>query len=364
MGRRVRQENTWLAHVVPGLEDIAAKEIRSCFPDARILRTEQRFDERTSLLLFTAPVAPRDLVSLRMVEDVFALAAESEHIPSSRAGLASVRTLLSESRRMDQAAAATVSVRPRRSRPTIRVIARKAGDHAYRRIDLQRAAEQALLARYPRWRLVEDDAQLELWIHLVERHAIAAFRLSSGTMRQRTYRETSLPAALKPTIAAAMVALSHPQADDVFLDPMCGSGTILIERALAAPYRLLLGGDHDPAAAQATRDNVGPRYKPIRVEQWDARRLPLEDQSVSALVCNLPFGKQIGSAEENRTLYPALLTEWIRVLQPGARVVLLTSECDLLLRSLRRIPALQVERRLPVLVRGLWATIFVLRHTY
>jgi 23S rRNA G2445 N2-methylase RlmL len=183
-------------------------------------------------------------------------------------------------------------------------------------------------------------------------------------MRQRDYRAVSLPAALKPTIAAAMVQLTQPQPEDVFLDPMCGSGTILIERALAGRYRQLLGGDRDPEAVAATTENIGPRYKPIEIQQWDAAALPLEDGSVSALATNLPFGKQIGSPEEIRTLYPAVLRDWVRVVRPGGRLALLTSERALLRAAIRRQAGLSMGTEMPVLVRGVPSAIFtVLRGT-
>jgi tRNA (guanine6-N2)-methyltransferase len=240
-------------------------------------------------------------------------------------------------------------------------VARKAGQHAYRRVDLQRAVELGILDRLPAWRLVEDNAQVEAWAQLVGSRLIVGFRLSDIEMRQREYRRVSLPAALKPSIARAMVLLSEPRDYDVFLDPMCGSGTILIERALTRPYRLLLGGDEDPKAVEATRANIGPRYKPIEIRRWDARSLPLKDASVSALATNLPFGKQIGTQEDNRSLYPALLREWARVVQPGGRMVLLTSEERLLRETLRRRPELVVRRKEQVIVRGMRAALVTIR---
>jgi 23S rRNA G2445 N2-methylase RlmL len=208
--------------------------------------------------------------------------------------------------------------------------------------------------------MVEDDARLELWVQLVGHTFLAGFRLSDISMRQRAYRHQSIPAALKPTVAQAMVALSEPREDDVFLDPMCGSGTILIERAQTQRYQLLLGGDSDPRAIAATRANIGPRYKPVEIRQWDARDLPLDDGSISALVSNLPFGKQIGTPAEIQSLSPSLLGEWTRVLAPRARMVLLTGDRSLLTRALGRQPALTLQRTVPVLVRGFHATIFVI----
>jgi 23S rRNA G2445 N2-methylase RlmL len=244
---------------------------------------------------------------------------------------------------------------------TFRVIARKSGRHAFRRVDVQRAVERAVLERFRTWRLVEDDAHIELWVHLVGAQLVVGARLSDAALRQRTYRRVSLPASLKPTVARAMVLVSDPRADDIFLDPMCGSGTILIERAVTARYRLLLGGDIDPDAVRATMQNIGPRYKPIELQVWDARDLPLEDGSVSVIVTNMPFGRQIGTVEDNRKLYPALLDEWTRILKSEGRMALLTSERSLLRRALGEHRELTLEREIPLLVRGFPAAIHVIR---
>lgn len=313
------------------------------------------------MIYFRTGAEPRALLQLRTLEDVFVLGLESKSIPTGRSGLAIIRAQVSEAAGLDGAVTTAFQVRPRRrGKPTFRVIARKAGEHAFRRVDLQRATELGIQDRFPTWRLVEDDAQIEVWVHLTDRELLASVRLSDTTMRQREYRRTSLPAALKPTIAAGMVMLSVPTADDVFLDPMCGAGTLLIERGEAGRYRRLLGGDSNPLAVQATRDNVGPRYQPIEIRHWDARSLPVEDNSVTTIVTNLPFGKQIGTVEQNRVLYPALLREWRRVLQAGGKLVLLTSERVLLRRTLEVYPEWTRVNHLPVIVRGQSAEISVL----
>jgi tRNA (guanine6-N2)-methyltransferase len=360
MSRTPRRSQVYIAHVVPGLETIAESEILETLDVERPFRVLREFDERTSLLLFPYGGSPLELLGLGTVEDVFALAAESDSVPSNRAGLAAVRAAVAQGPAFGAAVERTFTVRPRRrGKTTFRVIARKSGEHAFRRVDLQRAVELGVLDRLPAWRLVEDDAQIEVWVNLVGRQMVVGIRLSDRSMRQREYQRTSLPAALKPTVARAMALLSEPREDDVVLDPMCGSGTILIERAEAARYRLLLGGDVEESAVRAARENIGPRYKPIELQQWDARTLPLEDDSVSAIITNLPFGKQIGTPEANRTLYPALLAEWVRILRDGGRMVLLTGDGPLLLRAVQRQPQLTVVRRMPVLVRGYRATLVV-----
>jgi 23S rRNA G2445 N2-methylase RlmL len=358
--RRANGAQIYLLHCVPGLEAVVREEIDETLESAKVLRVIERFDERTSVLVLETSDLPGDLLGLRTVEDVFALACEVDGVAPVWAGLRTVSVAVAGDRRLDPAMAAVQTQRPARGRPSYRVVARMSGQHAYRRVDLQRAVERALAERLRGWRAVEDDAQVELWVHLVGERFLLGARLSDAAMRHRTYLKASLRAALKPTIAAAMVRLTEPRDDDHFLDPMCGSGTIVIERAQTGRYAALVAGDIDPQSVTATRENVGTRYKPIEIAQWDARHLPLEVDSISAIACNLPFGKQIGSEADNRTLYPALLAEWARVLRDGGRAVLLTSDRAALQGALRRARGFRNQRSLAVSVRGVPATMVVL----
>ena len=352
----------YIVHAVPGLEALAADELRSTVKGAAVLETLRGFDERTSLLLVRFRGEPAELLALQLSEDVFALALDATDVPSAWGGLRALRTLIEKERGVETAVIRATPMRPARARKaTFRVITRIAGRYAYKRQDLQRAAEQALAERFSEWRLVEDGARFEFWLNLVGGRVLLGVRLSDETMRRHTALRVSLPAALKPVVATAMVRLSDPTPDDIFLDPMCGVGTLLIERGESGRYRQLIGGDLDPEGVEAARTNIGPRYKPVELRQWDARYLPLADASVTRIVTNLPFGKQIGTPEELHALYPALLSEWERVLQPGGRMVLLTSAERTLQTALRRHPRLTLARRVPVLIRGEQAAIFVLK---
>jgi tRNA (guanine6-N2)-methyltransferase len=349
----------FMAHVVPGLERFAVDDMRRRLGEIEVTRTLQRFDERTSLIVFRYGGDPRSLLELRSTEDVFALCLSNQAVPADRRALPAIRSQFASDPSIPAALTVLQRVRPWRGRATFRVVARASGAHQFRRVDVQTAVELGLRDRFPAWRLSEE-GHIEVWVQLVGAVLVAGFRLSDIAMRNRTYRPVTLPAALKPTVAYAMVALSDPQATDVFLDPMCGSGTILLERAHAARYLSLLGGDIDPEAVRVTCENIGKRYQPVEIRRWDATSLPLESGSVSALVCNLPFGKQIGSREGNRDLYPALLREWERVLMPRGRAVLLTSERSLMRRSLEQRRELRENRQVSVLVRGQEAMIHVI----
>ncbi len=235
---------------------------------------------------------------------------------------------------------------PLTKRLTWRVVAQAedATWRQYRRNELTLAAERALLRAGSSWRINREVAPLELWLQQVGHELLVSLRLTTPQDRQHGGREIERAAALRPSVAAAMVRLTQPTANDVFLDPMCGSGTLLLERAVAERYQLLLGGDNDPAAVEATLANFGPRHQPRKIERWDARKLPFEDGSITAIGCNLPWGRQIGEQTAMPALYGAVIPEFARVLASGGRAVLLTSEWAALKRALQAEPRLRLER--------------------
>jgi tRNA (guanine6-N2)-methyltransferase len=169
-----------------------------------------------------------------------------------------------------------------------------------------------------------------------------------------------LPASLRPSVAAALVWLTEPAPEDVLLDPLCGAGTILIERGLVARHRLLLGGEMDEAALAAAVTNIGPRHKPRQLFHWDARRLPLTEGSVTKVATNLPFGVKIGDPRQLPALYDQVLSEIDRVLTTEGRAVVLTGEPELVKESLHDTPRLWIERGYPVTILGRRAMVYLL----
>jgi tRNA (guanine6-N2)-methyltransferase len=378
---------TYLVQTQPGFEAIAAQEIAETLEGA-VLRGTRTVADKNGMALFEYDGDPQDVLELRTVEDVFAVVAALPDLPPTATALRLLRDTAA-TMAIEPALRIARQVKPGRGgqgRLRFRVVARQVGQSAYRRVDAQQAVERAVAARGDHhWRLA-DEGSLEFWLTLLpnrtagrpkgpargSRHpgdqdragyeALLALRLSDEQMRHRDYKLEHLPASLRPSAAAALVWLTRPAPDDVFLDPMCGAGTILIERAHAGRYALLLGGDAREQALEVARSNVGPRYKPIELRQWDARSLPLDAASITAAAVNLPFGKQIGSAEENRSLYPEVLRELARVLRPGARLAALTGDRRAFDDALRRARGLTRRAAYPVLVLGQPASVYLIEH--
>lgn len=358
--RKGRSSPLYMTHVVPGLEELAWEEVQERAGGVLRVATWSSIDRRAGVLLFRSSEPAEDLLDLRLTEDCFAVVAFTTQLPPGRRGLRDLIQLAAAGEQMETALRChREAVAPHvRGRPTFRVIVRKAGSHAFRRVDAQRACETGLARRFPRWRLVEDDAVLEFWLQIIGEDAILALRLSSAAMRQRTYRGANLPAALKPTVAHALVRLARPRSGRLLVDPMCGTGTVLAEAAEAGIP--VLGGDIELEAVRAARRNLQSLREYGRVAHWDTARLPLPDGIAGGLACNLPWGRG-SNGGDLMDLYRRVLVEASRVVERGGCIALLTSQRELIERLLRGRRGLTVERRISVVVRGVDAWLVALR---
>ncbi len=75
---------------------------------------------------------------------------------------------------------------------------------------------------------------IRLHIHIADKDATLCLDSSGTSLHQRGYRQESVAAPLNEVLAAGMILMSGWKGDTDFIDPMCGSGTLLIEAALIA----------------------------------------------------------------------------------------------------------------------------------
>lgn len=160
----------------------------------------------------------------------------------------------------------------------------------------------------------------------------AVVRLTPRPLSARAWRVRNYPGALHAPVAAAVVELTRPHPSDRFLNALCGSGTLLIERLLRMSAALAVGCDTNGASLAAAEQNLraaGLAGKATLLDA-DATALPWADASFDVLCADLPWGQLVGSHEDNRHLYPALLAELTRLAAPGARLALVTQQPRLL----------------------------------
>ena len=237
----------------------------------------------------------------------------------------------------------------RRGPPTYCCFVRQHKDHRVHRKRVSQDIVSSIARIFPRWRL-NDPADLEFWVFWADA-AVLALRLSDKTLKYRGRRPPELPGALRPTIAAAMVELAHVQDGHAVLDPMCGTGTVLLECSRRFPGASLFGSDRSAEAVATAKARLGGGAT-IRRCELDA--LDYAPGTFDRIVTNLPWGDQTSI---RGPVYTKGVSSLLDCVVDDGVVVLLTSRQDLLEPTLRRLRARWTTTR--VLVQGTWASIYV-----
>jgi 23S rRNA (guanine2445-N2)-methyltransferase / 23S rRNA (guanine2069-N7)-methyltransferase len=198
-----------------------------------------------------------------------------------------------------------------------------------------------------------DQPDVRIDVRLDRERATLSLDLSGDSLHRRAYRARGVAAPLKENLAAAVLlrcgwpAISR---EGELIDPMCGSGTLVIEAALMALHiapgslrsyfgfigwrghdralwqrlidearalreehaarRITLRGyDSDPAAVRAANENAerARLRNYVHTERRELAQLTRESKaSTGLLVTNPPYGERIGDQQKLQALYETL----------------------------------------------------------
>lgn len=243
-------------------------------------------------------------------------------------------------------------------RPTFRVTGCRRGDHEYTSQNLA-AAVGSGIQRQQDWEVDLEEFDLEVVAQLQEDQCLIGLRLTPEALHHRS-RVVHGIASLNPTAAYAMSVMSGAEAGQVVLDPMCGTGTILIERAALCPATLI-GSDYFGKPVQAARQNISAADVRAFVVRADARRLCYADASIDRVICNLPWGRRVLSEDSVERLYREFFPEMSRVLKPEGRAVLLTMQKGLTERVIAQNEPLKILHKRVISLGGLNPWIYLLQ---
>ncbi|MEE8042388.1 MAG: methyltransferase [Pseudomonadales bacterium] len=330
-----------------GLGDLAARELTPLI-ETEVKRTRIRNYDHLSFGV-RAENLPL-LRELRIVEDVLIDLGRLSKIERS-ADLARLGAIVSR-----DAVLAAVQAKNRfddrrsgsRKTTTFACFVKQDKDRNLRRSEVSSKVEMLVAQQFPRWRC-HDPAQLEIWVFW-SGPATFAVRLTDEAFKYRGMKPPQREAALRPTIAAAMVAVANPREDEIVLDPMCGTGTLLLEGLAFNARAKFIGSDVSHDAIALAESRLGDQAT-LRIA--DALE-SLHDDSVDCILCNLPWGHQYAASE---SLYRDLIGNFKRTLQPSGRMVLLTDQAQML-ESGFADSGVEWSREARVLVRGKWANIY------
>lgn len=214
---------------------------------------------------------------------------------------------------------------------------------------------------------------------------------SGEPLYKRGFKQASVEAPLKENLAAGILRITGWQPDQPFIDPMCGSGTFLIEAAqIALDVAPGLGRSFgferlklfDAAAFGALRRAAEARRKPAaRLAIWGSDNDPNQVRrafvnlraagladcvtvdeadlleraapaSSGVMVANPPYGVRIGEAEELAAFYPRL-ADALKARWSGWNCYFLTAD-----PQLPKLMRLKASRRTPLFNGALECRLF------
>lgn len=105
-----------------------------------------------------------------------------------------------------------------------------------------------------------ENAEYKFNLHIVDNHVTLLMNSSGDSLHKRGYRQAVGIAPINEVLAAGMIKLSGWKCDCNFYDPMCGSGTLLIEAAMLA--------NHIPAQYYRGDRFAFKRWKEFNLGVW------------------------------------------------------------------------------------------------
>jgi putative N6-adenine-specific DNA methylase len=188
-------------------------------------------------------------------------------------------------------------------------------------------------------------AAVRVHAYLTAEHYIFYVDTSGDALYQRGNRKGSIEAPLRENLAAGVLQLSGWQVGQPLLDPMCGSGTFLLEAVMMAlniapglnrgfgferlknfesdvwkkvknaaqknvkpvTFQKIYGSDIDLRAVRISKRNLEEAgfLDAVQLSQFDINDVPPPADS-GVLVANPPYGVRIGEDEVLTALYPKL----------------------------------------------------------
>ena len=212
--------------------------------------------------------------------------------------------------------------------------------------DCQSIIKKAIATRLGRfyrteW-MAETDATVQVQFTIMKDRAMLLLDTSGIGLHKRGYRAMAGGAPIKETLAAAIVDLMRGRNAPLVCDPCCGSGTLLIESAMAA-YRIapgirrrfaamnwgsvseavwreerirardlemrdkpfaMRGGDIDPACIELAKNNAAKAGVEAAMTAEVADLADFRPEGDRGLVlCNPPYGERLLDVQQAEALY-------------------------------------------------------------
>jgi len=342
----------------PGLEDLTALEVLEEVQGRARVVEERVGRGRVILDVDSADVFTRRLWRLRSIHSAVLLLAQRE-VGKGAEGLEQVFRVVAESgvhRFIPYGASFAVR-------------SERIGEgHEYTSMDLARVAGDAVIESYSREYGVRPEVRLDtpsvaVYVEVDDSILRVGILLAGErSLHRRGYRVYDHPAALKPTLAYALLRLAGARDSSTIVDPMCGGGTVAIEAARLFEDARIVCVDKNPRHVEGARMNAAAANVSSRIEfiVGDARRLHeiLGEESIDYAASNPPYGIRLGDPRTVRSLYSRFIPSLARALSPGGRAAIVTTESHHAVRVASR-SGLRLAHARKVRHGDLWVSLLV-----
>jgi len=306
--------------VNPGIEDIASEEISTEFSGKVRYRLLTGY-----VYLETSNYSYEKISRLRTINRAFILLWRGEIRPELHY-LATLREKLAKE--LSDIAEYVTPDTP------FAVTAERLGEHEYTSMDIARVLGDVVITiveeihgRRPMVNL--RNPSVIVYAFAREKEMLVGISLTGPwSMHRRGYRVYDHPAALKPTLASAMIYIAGTKDKQLIVDPMCGGGTIPIEAALIHEDAEIIGTDINPRHIHGAIENAitAGVYDKVTFKAWDARKIHELISDADHMILNPPYGIRYGDPWSIRSTYEKFLESAQKALKDGGRITMITTE--------------------------------------
>lgn len=230
---------------------------------------------------------------------------------------------------------------------------------------------------------IAEDAAVRVMVRIEDDMVTVSIDTTGESLHKRGFKEGVAKAPMRETMAAMFLAQCGYDGSQSVLDPMCGSGTFVIEAAEIAlglqpgrqrsfafehlpgfnaqawnamraprtpmvPTNRFFGSDRDAGAIRMAGENADRAgvSNLVHFSQQDIETLEPPETAPGIIIVNPPYGTRIGNKAPLVGLYRAL-GQVIRTRFPGWRVGIITTDKDLV-----RATGLSLELVEPTVLHG------------
>ncbi|KAL3809583.1 hypothetical protein ACHAXA_005799, partial [Cyclostephanos tholiformis] len=218
--------------------------------------------------------------------------------------------------------------------------------HGFQAPEVEREVGGAMSEYYAHVRPKMIDFDVQIRVDVVSTKVIVGTQINVDDLsKERHFLRFRNAVTIKTNLAYAMIRCANIKIGDLVVDPFCGSGTILLEALDFYQKRIkCVGMDVSRRSANGAQENARAEGFDDDLCQFhccDARnfRKKLEEESVDAIVTNMPWGVMTGhkNVSDLQSMYEVFLrTAWY-ILKDKARIVMLVLRGLQVTRIIRKL---------------------------